>query len=202
MDVENIATLPDQVSKVVQDNPTIDTVMVVAGKSSAPNFKDPSTSSPQDIASEITTNVTAPMTLAHLLVPHLLSLKRPATFITISSGLGFIPHHLFPVYCSSKSAIHYFSVLLRAQLKGTDVRVVEVVPPYADTDLHAGHPELVAQLAKGGLTPMPLGEYMDSAMEGMKDGNAKEVATGRSEKGVAAWRGAFGPILEAIHVDG
>ena len=98
--------------------------------------------------------------------------------------------------------MHYFSVLLRAQLSGTNVRMMEVVPPYTDTDMHGGYRKTVEDLMQAGLKPMPLDEYMDTAMEGLKDENAKEVATGRSERGVAAWRGAFGPILEAIHVEG
>jgi len=40
-----------------------------------------------------------------------------------------------PVYCATKAGIYMFSISLRRQLKGTPVKVFEIVPPAVDTEL-------------------------------------------------------------------
>lgn len=205
MNTEDIATLPQQVADVLAAYPKIDTVIAMAGIQTSFNIKDPKASSPQSIQSEVTINVTAPMVLAQLMVPHLLSLKRPTTFVLVSSGLAFLPVPFFPVYCPTKAAVHSFAVALRAQLAGSSCRVVELAPPYVDTGLDAGHRAQIYE-AQGGeekaMKPMPLEAYLDTAMAGFKEEDAKEIATGFSEMGASAWRKAFGPILQHQGIDG
>jgi len=95
---------------------------------------------------------------------------RPeATLINVSSGLAFVPLARFPVYCATKAAVHSFCVSLRHQLKLTGVKVVELIPPYVDTDLDKG------RRRPGGPTPMPLPLFISQAMEGLS-GDADEVA--------------------------
>lgn len=200
MDAEDIATLPKQVSDLLAAYPKIDTVMAMAGIQSCFSFKDPKSSSPESIQSEVTINVTAPMVLAQLFVPHLLSLQRPTTFVLVSSGLAFIPVPIFPVYCPTKAAMHSFAIALRAQLTGSSCNIVELAPPHVDTGLDVGHRSTVTE-ARGGEgkapKPMPLEEYLDTAMAGFKQGD-REIATGFSQMGVSTWRKAFGPILEGM----
>ncbi|MFH0963186.1 MAG: SDR family oxidoreductase [Planctomycetota bacterium] len=86
---------------------------------------------------EIETNLRAPIQLAALFIPHLMK-RRQAAIINISSGLGFIPIAVMPVYCATKAAIHSFSLSLRHQLKETAVRVFEIIPPMVDTELDKG----------------------------------------------------------------
>ena len=204
MDVQDIGSLGQQVSDLTKAFPDIDTVIAMAGIQRSFDFKNPESASSKSIESEVNTNVTAPMVLAHHLVPHLLSLKRSTTFILVSSGLAFVPLPAFPVYCPTKSAIHYFAIMLRAQLAGTSVRVVELAPPYVDTELDAPHREDVIA-AQGGpdkaVKPMPLEEYLDKSMEGLKQAEKMEVAVGFAEMGLSTWRGAFGPILPKFGVN-
>ena len=84
---------------------------------------------------EVEINLTAPIHLAALFVPQLLQ-QTEAAIINISSGLGFIPMAYFPVYCATKAALHSFSVSLRQQLKGTPVRVFEIIPPTVRSELN------------------------------------------------------------------
>lgn len=179
--------------------------MVVAGMGTSFDFKDPKASSPESINSEVTINVTAPMVLAQLLVPQLLSLKCSTTFVFVSSGLAFVPYPSFPVYCPTKAAIHTFAVLLRAQLSGTNVSVVELVPPYVDTAHDAAYRESFIK-SQGGpdkaMKPMPLEDFMNAAMDGLKDKDAKEVAVGSAGMRVSAWRETFNPFFKKMHVDG
>ncbi|KAL9595453.1 MAG: hypothetical protein Q9179_004967 [Wetmoreana sp. 5 TL-2023] len=201
MDTEDIATLPNQVGHVLAAFPNIDTVMAMAGIQKSFDFKDPRTSSPQSIQSEVTINVTGPMVLAQLIVPHLLSLKRQTTFVLVSSGLAFVPGPCYPVYCPTKAAIHSFALALRAQLADSNCRVVELAPPYVDTALDAAHRTETIE-AQGGeenaVKPMPLEAYLDTAMAGFKQEDANEITTGFSEMGASTWRKAFNPILQMM----
>ncbi|KAL9010997.1 MAG: hypothetical protein Q9173_004125 [Seirophora scorigena] len=201
MDTEDIATLPKQVSAVLAAHPELDTVIAMAGIQKSFSFTDPKASSPESIQSEVTTNVTAPMVLAQLLVPHLLSLQRPTTFVLVSSGLAFVPVPFYPVYCPTKAAIHSFAIALRAQLAGTSCDVIELAPPYVETGLDDAHREQNVA-AQGGpekaMKPMPLEEYLDTAMAGFEGGD-REIATGFSQMGASAWRKTFGPIMKTLN---
>jgi uncharacterized oxidoreductase len=42
-----------------------------------------------------------------------------------------------PVYCTTKAALHSFTLSLRWQLRDSPVKVIEVIPPAVDTDLQA-----------------------------------------------------------------
>jgi uncharacterized oxidoreductase len=86
---------------------------------------------------EISINFEAPVLLSAYFVPLLLNQKE-AAIINISSGLGFIPLAIMPVYCASKAAIHSFSISLRHQLKETSIKVFEIIPPIVDTELDRG----------------------------------------------------------------
>jgi uncharacterized oxidoreductase len=86
---------------------------------------------------EIVVNLEAPIHLSALFIPHFMKQKESA-IVNISSGLAFIPIAFMPIYCATKAAIHSFSLSLRHQLTGTDVKVYEVAPPTVDTELDKG----------------------------------------------------------------
>jgi short-subunit dehydrogenase involved in D-alanine esterification of teichoic acids len=76
--------------------PTLDTVCILSGKLEHVFFVDPSTSTDESIISEITLNLTAPMTPARF-IPHLLTLKQSANFVLVISGMACIPFKFYPV---------------------------------------------------------------------------------------------------------
>jgi uncharacterized oxidoreductase len=86
---------------------------------------------------EIETNFVAPIYLSAYFIPWFLK-KKEAAIINVSSGLGFVPMSVMPVYCATKAAVHSFTVSLRHQLKGTSIKVFEIVPPAVDTELGKG----------------------------------------------------------------
>jgi uncharacterized oxidoreductase len=62
--------------------------------------------------------------------------KQPeATIMTVTSGLAYLPMAMTPTYCATKAAIHSYSITLRYQLRGTKIEVLELVPPYVQTEL-------------------------------------------------------------------
>ncbi|KAF8854133.1 NAD(P)-binding protein [Acephala macrosclerotiorum] len=197
IDVEDVSNIESRLHGLFKTYPDLDSVFVIAGIMSLGQFKDPSTTSTQGIVSEVTTNLIAPMVIARTVVPHLLSLKRPTTFITVSSGLAYMPLPFYPVYNATKSGVHTFTVVLRTQLAGTNVNVIEVAPPYVDTELDTKIREKQNEMQGGnGHPPMPLKEYMDVTTKQLEEGKDKELATGFSAMGVNAWRGAFQPLLD------
>jgi uncharacterized oxidoreductase len=86
---------------------------------------------------EILINLVAPIELSAYFIPSFMK-KDNSAIINISSGLGFIPIVLFPVYCATKAAMHSFSTTLRHQLRNTSVKVFEIIPPTTDTELDKG----------------------------------------------------------------
>jgi uncharacterized oxidoreductase len=109
----------------------------------------------------VTTNLLAPMRLTEALLPHLLK-QSSATIMTVTSGLAFIPLALYPTYCATKAGLHSYTESLRYQLKDTAVEVLEIAPPYVQTELtgkhHATDPHA-----------MPLNDYINEVMSILKD---------------------------------
>ena len=104
----------------------------------------------------ITTNLLGPIRLTTALLPHFL--KQPhATVLTVSSGLAFVPLAATPTYSATKAAIHSWSMGLREQLKHTSVEVIEIAPPYVQTE-QMGAQQAVDPAA------MPLADFTSEVM--------------------------------------
>lgn len=86
----------------------------------------------------ITTNLLGPIRLTAALLP-LLEKQPRATIVTVTSGLAFVPLAAAPTYCATKAALHSYTQSLRYQLKDTAVEVIELPPPYVQTDLTGSH---------------------------------------------------------------
>ncbi len=123
---------------------------------------------------EVQINFVAPIHLSACFVPLLLD-KEEAAIVNVSSGLGFVPMAAMPVYCATKAGIHMFSVSLRHQLKGTSVRVFEVVPPAVDTELGAGDAGASGQGYRG-ISPS---EVAAATMKALKN-NVYEIVIGEA----------------------
>lgn len=199
----DFATLPSKVSELTKSFPNINTVFINAGIMSSFSFADPPADSDTTIIDEINTNVTGPMLLTRLLLPHLVALCKPAALFFTSSRLGYAPLGFYPVYCPTKAAIHSFCVALRQQLNpipDNQVSIVEIVPPHVDTALDATFRDRVTEaLGDRRMAPMALDEYMDKMMailEGAEAKDLKEVAVGFADMAVSTWRAGFGKELE------
>jgi uncharacterized oxidoreductase len=94
--------------------------------------------------------------LTAALLPHLLAQKH-ATIMTVSSGLAFVPLAFTPTYSASKTAIHFWSESIRQQLKDTSVKVIELAPPYVQT-------ELMGQQQASDPNAMPLKDFIAEVM--------------------------------------
>ena len=104
----------------------------------------------------IATNLLGPIRLTAALLPHLRMQPHAAIFM-VSSGLAFVPLALNPTYCATKAAIHSYSQSLRYQLRGTAVEVIEIIPPYVQTELGGAR-------QKTDPHAMPLPDYIAETM--------------------------------------
>jgi uncharacterized oxidoreductase len=82
----------------------------------------------------IVTNLLGPMRLTRALLPHFRS-QACATIINVTSALAFVPFAATPTYCATKAAIHSYTMSLRHQLRHTNIRIIELIPPYVQTTL-------------------------------------------------------------------
>jgi uncharacterized oxidoreductase len=124
---------------------------------------------------EIEINFNAPVQLSALFLPHLIQ-QQEAAIVNVSSGLGFIPLTILPVYCATKAALHSFSLSLRHQLRRTRVKVFELIPPTVDTELDGGARDDRPQEYRG----IPAGEVAQAALIGLgKD--EFEITVGQSQ---------------------
>lgn len=104
----------------------------------------------------IETNIISVLHITAELLP-ILKQQAQSTIITTTSGLAFVPRGNFPTYCASKAFLHSWLQSLRVQLMDTVVQVLELVPPYVQTEL-AGAGQATDPAA------MPLADYVAEVM--------------------------------------
>ena len=112
---------------------------------------------------ELMSNVSAPIHLTSLLIPHFVQQERAAV-INVTSGLSLTPGAWVPVYSATKAALRSFTISLRHQVEETNTEVIEILPPAVNTDL--GGPGLHTFGA-------PLDDFADSIFEELKKAKSK-----------------------------
>ncbi|MDN7752052.1 SDR family oxidoreductase [Burkholderia gladioli] len=82
----------------------------------------------------VNTNLLGPVRMSGALVEHLK--KQPQSYIVNNSSvLAYVPLAATALYSATKAAIHSYSMSQRFALRDTTVRVLEIAPPWVDTDL-------------------------------------------------------------------
>jgi len=211
-DITDLYGLDSQVKSILEKHPQLDTIFLNAGIQKSFSFLEPAQSSTESIKTEIDSNLTAPIILSRLFVPHLASLAeagKQTNLLITSSSLAYFPLGFYPIYCPTKAAIHAFCVVLRQQINFADsevkknLNIVEIVPPYTDTGLDSEHRAVVLEMQGGPEHAFPaiaLDDYMTQSFASLEevddDGNfKKEVGVGFGQVGVDKWRGTVGKDL-------
>jgi uncharacterized oxidoreductase len=167
MDVASAASIAAGAREVVERFPALNCVINNAGIQRAHDFAAEGGIDEGAVAEEIETNFVAVLRVCSAFLPHLR--KQPeAAIVNLSSGLAFVPMARVPVYCATKAAVHSFTVSLRRQLRDTSVKVIELIPPYVDTNLQQGRRN------PHGPQPMPLRDFIEQAMQGLAS-DAEEI---------------------------
>jgi uncharacterized oxidoreductase len=109
----------------------------------------------QLLTSTVTTNLLGPIRLTSALIEHLKKQSRAAVIYN-TSALAFVPLALTAVYSATKAALHSYVLSQRHKLKGTSVSVLEIAPPWVQTDLLNSKEEPRA---------MPLRDFIEETMK-------------------------------------
>ena len=132
IDVSDPAQIASVTESVKQKYPALNVLINNAG---IMPFDD--VSGPLDDAqavNQVNTNLLGPVRISGALIEHLK--KQPEAFIiNNSSVVAYIPMSMAALYSATKAAIHSYSLSQRFALRETSVRVLEIAPPWVDTDL-------------------------------------------------------------------
>ena len=115
---------------VLASHPGLDVVVTMAGVQLTEDLRDPGHSSTAEAT--VATNLLGTIRVLDAFTPHLLR-RGAGTFVTVGSGIGFLPFPLMATYAATKAGVHAYTEALRAHLAGTGVEVTELVPPAVAT---------------------------------------------------------------------
>lgn len=126
--------------RILAEHPGIGTLVNNAGVQYVRGLRDPEFD-PESVERETAVNFLAPVRLTRFLLPALERGARDhgrAGIVNITSALALAPKHDAAVYCATKAALRNFTQGLRLQLRGTGIRVADVVLPLVDTPMTVG----------------------------------------------------------------
>jgi uncharacterized oxidoreductase len=152
LDIEDPTSIAAVAGQLIADYPKLNVLINNAG---VMNIDDASTAIDEKLlVTTLTTNVMGPIRMTGALIEHL-KRQNDAAVINNTSGLAFVPLAMTAVYSATKAALHSYTLSLRYKLKGTPVKVLEIAPPWVQTDLLGSNSEPRA---------MPLAEFIEETM--------------------------------------
>ena len=122
------------------------------------------------LVSTVNTNLLGTIRVTSAFIEHL-KRQPSATIIYNTSVLGYVPLAMTAVYCSTKAALHSYVLSQRYKLKNTAVSVLEVAPPWVQTDLLGSNDNPRA---------MPLAEFIEETI-GVLGTAAQEILVERAK---------------------
>lgn len=152
LDVSDPQDIARVSAELIQRHPELNVLINNAGIMQFDNAA--STVDEKMLVDTISTNLYGPIRVTSGLIEHLKT--RPnAVIINVSSVLGFVPMAMTAVYSATKAAMHSYTLSQRYTLRDTSVRVLELAPPWVQTDLLDSSEEPRA---------MPLAEFIEETM--------------------------------------
>ncbi len=158
LDINSAEAIKTFAADLITRYPGLNAVLHNAGVMKNEDVKQGST---DEAEATIATNLLGPIRLNAALLPHLLQ-QPSATVMTVTSGLAYVPLSMTPTYCATKAAIHSYTQSLRFQLQDTGVQVIEIIPPYVQT-------ELMGDRQKNDPMAMPLADYLRETFAILRD---------------------------------
>ena len=169
LDVASAESVRSFAIRMKSDYPDLNVIIHNAGIMRPEDLRKPEVA---DADATVATNLLGMIRLNSALIQHLLA-KPYAAIMTVSSGLAFVPLSMTPTYCATKAAIHSYTQSLRYQLQGTAIDVLELIPPYVQT-------ELMGPGQASDPNAMPLEDFITETMQILKsDPSVKEICVGR-----------------------
>lgn len=124
---------------------------------------------------EIEINFNSPIRVLHNFLP-LLKKSKNAVLVNVSSGLAYVPFAQAPVYSGTKSALHFWTLGIRPQLKPHGIKVIELLPPVVKTDIFDG-----IEVSEADFKPIPPQKLADLFWKDYVNGK-EEITPGMSSQ--------------------
>lgn len=156
LDIQDATSLKRLTQELQDRFPDLNVLVNNAGVSRAEDWVNglPDVSLAEEM---ISTNILGTLRLTAALLPHL-QRQAFATILTTTSNLAFLPVAIYPTYCATKAFLHSWLQSLRSQLRNSSVEVLELLPPYVQTELTGPHQALDPRA-------MPLADFVAEVME-------------------------------------
>lgn len=135
-DVADETSVMSMVAEVTQAHPSLNILINNAGLMHIHDVSKNSLALKHQ-KNEVLTNLYGVIALCDSLIPHFKRQKTSA-IVNISSGLAYMPFLAAPVYTATKAAVHSYSQSIRQGLKGTSIKIIEVLPPMVETNMSKG----------------------------------------------------------------
>ncbi len=132
IDVTDDASVARARDQVLAQYPDLSAVITMSGIMIAEDLRDPGHF--RITRDTVETNLLGTVRVVDAFTPYLLG-RGAGTIMTVTSGIAYVPFPLTPAYGITKAGIHSYTESLRAQLAGTGVEVVELIPPLVATEL-------------------------------------------------------------------
>jgi len=168
LNIEDPASIAAVAKKLIARFPTLNVLINNAGIMQIDDAADAINDGV--LVSTVTTNLLGPIRLTSALIDHLKK-QESAVIIYNSSVLAYVPLALAAVYSSTKAALHSYTLSQRYKLKNTSVSVLEIAPPWVQTDLLGSNNEPRA---------MPLAEFIEETIRVLGT-DAQEVLVERAK---------------------
>ena len=157
LDVADPASIRSFAEKIKREYPALNVLIHNAGIMRSESVRSADTATAEAL---IATNLLGPIRLNAALLPVIEKQRNPVV-MTVSSGLAFMPLAFTPTYNATKAAIHSYTQSLRYQLKDSGAQVIEIIPPYVQTELNG--PEQASDP-----NAMPLKDFVAEVMQILK----------------------------------
>jgi short-subunit dehydrogenase involved in D-alanine esterification of teichoic acids len=126
IDVTDPASVAEARDVVLAEHPELDTVVTMSGVMLMEDLRDPAHYAAAELTVE--TNLLGTIRVIDAFTPHLIA-RGGGTFVTVTSGIAYLPFPPMATYAASKAGVHAYSEALRVQLASSGIDVVELVPP-------------------------------------------------------------------------
>ena len=153
LDINDAQQIKDVAAEVIRRHPSLNVIINNAGIMPFDNAGSGNYDDAQAVGL-LQTNLLGPVRVSAAFVEHL-KRQPEAYIINNSSVLAYLPLATTALYSATKAAIHSYSLSQRFMLRDTSVKVLEIAPPWVDTDLiHKSGDERA----------MPLGGFIEETL--------------------------------------
>jgi uncharacterized oxidoreductase len=153
MDVQDATSIASAAKKIMALYPTLSVLINNAGIMQIDDAAGPVDD--DVLVSTVNTNLLGTIRVTSAFIEHL-KRQPSATIIYNTSVLGYVPLAVSAVYSATKAALHSYVLSQRYTLRSTAVNVLEIAPPWVQTDLLGSNDDPRA---------MPLGEFIEETMK-------------------------------------